>query len=555
MRVQAAILQVNKHLFLFTVVNALSQIKAFFISHPTLSKVTSMSPLPQHNTAPLNTQQTSVLLFSILVVALCGIVYELIIGTVSSYLLGNSVYQFSLTIGFFMFSMGIGSLISKYFNDQYLRNFILIEIAIALIGGISSILLFMAFPYARGLYELVMYGLILVIGALVGMEIPILTTLIAKRDTMKESIANVMSLDYIGALIGSVAFPLVLLPSLGLLQSSFVIGIINIAVAIVNVFIFRTYLRQYKLLMGLCLSIFFALIASLCFGTYLSSFAEKHLYFDQVIFSKQTPYQKLVVTRSTTNSDQRLYIDGHIQFSARDEYRYHEYLVHPVLAIPGQRKNVLILGGGDGLAVREILKYDDVESIHLVDIDPEMIRISRELPLLTQLNKHSMSSNKLTTFAEDAFSFINKPGMLYDRIIIDMPDPHNEAINKLYSREFYTMIKRRMTPEAIIISQSSSPFFTPHVYWCIENTFAAVFNHTLSYHTSLPSFGIWGFNMAKNDKPFPETFNFTVDTRAITNETMVAAMVFDKDIAKRETVVNSIMEPKLYHYYIDDLRH
>lgn len=514
-----------------------------------------MSSIAVQPSKPLTSKQTGVLLISIMVVALCGIVYELIIGTVSSYLLGNSVYQFSLTIGFFMFAMGAGSLISKYFSDQFVRNFILIEIAIALIGGVCSILLFMAFPFARVMYELVMYSLILVIGALVGMEIPILTALLSQKESMKDSIANVLSLDYVGALIGSVAFPLILLPSLGLVQSSFAIGLINIFVATINVMIFKDHLPNYKNMLLLCFGILALLITLILYGTYITRFAEKHLYFDQVIYSTQTPYQKLVVTRSAVTREQRLYIDGHIQFSSRDEYRYHENLVHPVLSVPGSRKNVLILGGGDGLAAREVLKYDDIELIHLVDIDPEMLRIGRELPILTRLNEKSLSAKKLTAFSEDAFSFINKPGINYDRVIIDMPDPHNEAINKLYSREFYTMIKRRMSPEGVVVTQSSSPFFTRQVFWCIENTLGSVFNHTLSYHTSLPSFGIWGFNMARINTGFPDAFSFDIPTRSITNDSMMASRVFTKDIAKVSTPVNSIMEPKLYQLYIDDLRH
>lgn len=507
------------------------------------------------DTSSISIQQSRILLFSILIVALCGIVYELIIGTVSSYLLGNSVYQFSLTIGVFMFAMGLGSLISKYFDDQYVRNFIIIEIIIAFVGGICSILLFMAFPFARGLYELVMYSLILIIGALVGMEIPILTTLLAKRKSMKDSIANVMSLDYLGALIGSVSFPLLLLPTLGLVQSSFAIGLINISIAIVNVYIFKDHLASYKKIRAFCFAILALLIGFMVYGTAITSFAEKHLYFDQVVYSNQTPYQKLVVTRSITNRDKKLYIDGHIQFSSRDEYRYHENLVHPTLSIAGPRKNVLILGGGDGLAAREVLKYDDVELIHLVDIDPEMTRIGKELPFLKRLNNKSMSSPRLTTFNEDAFSFINQAGIMYDRVIIDMPDPHNEAINKLYSREFYTMIKRRMNTGGVLVTQSSSPFFTRNVFWCIEHTLDDVFNNTLSYQASLPSFGIWGFNIARIDLAVPTTFTFDVPTKAITSDTMMASMVFSKDMMKVDTPVNTIMVPKLYQLYIDDLDH
>ena len=367
------------------------------------------------DTSHISGAQAGILLFSILIVALCGIVYELIIGTVSSYLLGNSVYQFSFTIGFFMFAMGVGSLISKYFDNEYVRNFILVEIAIALIGGVCSIALFLAFPFARPLYELVMYSFILSIGALVGMEIPILTTLLSRKASIKDSIANVMSLDYVGALIGSVSFPLLLLPSLGLVQSSFAIGLINILIATVNVLVFRAQLTHYRFMLGLCLAILTLLVSFTFLGNQITGYAEKNLYFDQIIYSEQTPYQKLVVTRSATTREQRLYIDGHIQFSSRDEYRYHEFLVHPGLSISGSRKNVLILGGGDGLAAREVLKYQDVELVHLVDIDPEMIRISSELPILQRLNQQSLSADRVTVFTEDAFTFINQPGVKYDR--------------------------------------------------------------------------------------------------------------------------------------------
>jgi len=361
---------------------------------------------------------------------------------------------------------------------------------------------------------------------------------------MKDSIANVLSIDYVGALIGSVAFPLLLLPVLGPIRASFAIGLINIAVAIVAVYVFRDRLPHFRRMVIVCFSTLALLLTMMVFGTYLTSFAEKHLYFDQVIFNKQSKYQKLVVTRSVTTNDVRLYLDGFIQFSERDEYRYHEYLVHPTMSVTGPRKNVLILGGGDGLALREVLKYDDVEEIHLVDIDPEIVRISSELAPLRKLNEDSLKSDRVKVFNEDAFTYVNQPGIAYDRVLIDFPDPHNEAMGKLYSREFYHMVMRRMSDSGIVVTQSSSPFFTRRVFWSIENTLADKFTDTLSYHTALPSFGIWGFNMARKGEALPSSFEFKVPTRAIRSETMLAALVFDKDIEKVETPVNSIMEPK-----------
>lgn len=507
-----------------------------------------------HIYSKLNKQQAGILLFSILIVALCGIAYQLIISTVSSYLLGNSVYQFSLTIGLFMFAMGVGSYLSKLLDENQIQNFINVEIAISFFGGISSLLLLLAFPYVHSLYSTVMFSLIFIIGALVGMEIPLLMGILSHKQSMKDSIANVMSLDYVGGLIGAVAFPLFLLPQLGLLKSSFAIGLINIITALINIYFFRKYLNRPKLMTSIAVVVLIMLTVFTVFGTRLSSFAEKHLYFDQIIYKKQTPYQRIVVTETSSGKEQRLYIDGHIQFSSRDEYRYHESLVHPLMSIEGKRENVLILGGGDGLAIREVLKYDDVKLIHLVDIDPEMTSISSTLHTLTELNKNSFKNEKVEVFNADAFSFINKAGILYDRVIIDMPDPHNEAINKLYSREFYNMIRKRLSEKGVIVSQSSSPFFTHKTFWGIEKTLDAVYDDTLSYHVTIPSFGIWGFNMASMNSQIPTNFMFKVDTKYMSKEIMQAAMVFAKDTQKVEVPVNSIMEPKLYQLYLDDLK-
>lgn len=453
-----------------------------------------------------------------------------------------------------MFSMGVGSYLTKILDSNHVQNFISVEIAISLIGGVCSLLLLMTFPFARALYQTVMFSLIFAIGALVGMEIPILTNILSSKQSLKDSIANVMSLDYFGALIGSVAFPLLLLPYLGLIRSSFAIGLISIFTALVNIHFFKDYLAKPRLMRAIAILVLVMLTLFTVFGTRLSSYAEKHLYFDQIIYKKQTQYQRIVVTTSHTSPDYRLYIDGHIQFSSRDEYRYHESLVHPLMSIPGKRKNILVLGGGDGLAVRELLKYNDIELIHLVDIDPEMTRISNSLPMLKELNLGSLDSHKLKIFNQDAFSFINQAGIEYDRVIIDMPDPHNEAINKLYSKEFYTMIRKRMSSQAVVVTQSSSPFFTPRTYWSIERTLDHIFEDTLSFHTPIPSFGVWGFHLARKNKAIPSSFTIDVETRFINGDVMAAATVFPSDIAKIDVPVNSIMEPKLYQLYLKDLK-
>ncbi|CAM2069777.1 polyamine aminopropyltransferase [Sulfidibacter corallicola] len=502
----------------------------------------------------LDAGQVGVLLISIAIVALCGIAYELIIGTVSSYLLGNSVYQFSLTIGLFMFAMGIGSYLSKWLMRDLVTNFVLVEIIISLVGGATSMILFLSFPLVMALYQVIMYSLILIIGSLVGLEIPLLTRIISRRDSLRYSIAHVLSLDYIGALIGSVSFPLILLPFLGLIRSSFAIGLLNIGIAIINVFVFRKYLRYPRLMGALAVSTAVMLIAAMVGGSRLTSFAEQFLYSDQIVFSKQTPYQRIILTRSLQDGDYRLYLDGHIQFSQRDEYRYHESLVHPVMSFEGSREQVLILGGGDGMAARELLKYEDVAEIHLVDIDPEMTRLCREQPTLRALNGGALNDPRVKVFNQDAFTFVRQPGIQYDRVIIDLPDPHNEALNKLYAREFYTMLEARMKPDGYLVSQSSSPYFTRKSYWCIAETMKAAGFHLYSYHATVPSFSIWGFHIATPRGPIQPPEDIEVPTRYMTGDMLRTGSVFPRDMGPLEVPVNTIMHPKLYHFYMQELR-
>ncbi len=505
--------------------------------------------------ADMSPAHAMVLLASIAIVALCGIVYELIIGTVSSYLLGNSVYQFSITIGFFMFAMGIGSYLSQFIGGNLIQRFIYVETVLALVGGICSLALFFAFPFAPVLYQLVMFFFIFSIGALVGLEIPLLTRVLAQASGTRRSIANVMSLDYVGALVGSVAFPLMLLPSLGLVRASFAIGLINILVALLNVVYLRRYLPDAKRLGMLVGGVLILMCVLLVAGTRLTSLAQHNLYYDQVIWKKQTPYQSLVMTNNWQRGDLRLFIDGHIQFSEADEHRYHEALVHPVMSYPGPARRILVMGGGDGLAVREILKHDQVREVDLVDIDPAMTDLGRDFAPLAKLNKRALHDPRVKVYNTDAFIFINKPGPLYDRVILDFPDPHNEAIAKLYSQEFYTMLRRRMSPAGVVITQSSSPYFARRTYWSVERTLDKVFAGTLSFHLPVPAFGLWGFHIA-TVAPDSDPGAFGVETRYLTEAVFGAAQVFGKDIARpgEALPVNTIFEPVLYQLYLQDQR-
>ena len=515
--------------------------------------MSDQAPPARTSYAELPRLQANVLLASILIVALCGIVYELIIGTVSSYLLGNSVYQFSLTIGFFMFAMGVGSYLSRFILRDLIEAFVYVEMALAIVGGLCSITLFLIFPYAPWFYTATMFTFIFLIGMLVGLEIPLLTRVLADRQGTRRSIADVMSLDYVGALIGSVAFPLLLLPSLGLITASFAIGLINIAVALLSVIWLRDHLRNPRgMAIGIGL-ILAALVALTAGASWLTAHAQQHLYFDRVVWSKQTPYQTLVVTQTWRRDDLRLFIDGHLQFSQYDEHRYHEALVHPAMASGPAPKTVLVLGGGDGLAVREILKYPSVERIDLVDIDPEMTRLGREFPPLVKLNDASLASPKVHVHNADAFVFVREAATRYDRIIIDFPDPHNEAISKLYSTEFYALVSGVLARDAVVVTQSSSPYAARRTFWTIRRTMEEAFGTTASFHITVPAFGVWGFNMAFTGAagrlgPLPDGLQY------ISPQVYAAGQVFAPDIERPGGLEpNSIFRPNLYDLYLHDL--
>ncbi len=402
-----------------------------------------------------------VLLLSVLIIATCGILYELLLSSISSYFLGNSILQFSLTIGIFMFFMGIGSYLSKFVHNNLFSFFVDIEIILGLVGGISALSLYFAYAFTS-YYYLYNFLFISILGALIGVEIPIVVRIINQYSSLKETMARVLSFDYVGALLASLVFPLVLLPWLGIFKTAILIGSLNLFVAFVNALIFKKIINKHKLKAALSL----LLITGFFFAYYYSDLythpLEQKVFQDKIIFRKTTPYQDLVVTR--WNNDYRLFINGSIQFSSSDEYRYHESLVHIPMALAGSHEKILVLGGGDGLATREILKYPDVKTIDLVDLDPEMTNLGKNNKIFKKLNNNSLNNPKVRIHNQDAFNFIKKSSAIYSVIIIDLPDPNNTGLGKLYSYEFYEMLKTRMAKDGLLITQSTSPYFARKAY-------------------------------------------------------------------------------------------
>jgi len=490
-----------------------------------------------------------ILLFiTVLLIAACGLIYELIAGTLASYLLGDSVLQFSTIIGSYLFAMGIGSAISRYIRRGLAHRFVWIELLLGVIGGFSSAVLFLAFAYTQG-FQLIMYVVVVIIGILVGLEIPLLMRIIRDRYDFRDVIAHVLTFDYLGALGASLLFPILLVPHLGLVRSAMLFGIINVAVALWSTFLFANQLSASRTLRALCVVVLCALTFGLVQAKRITAAAEDNIYADEIILARDTRYQHIVLTRF--KDDIRLFLSSHLQFSSRDEYRYHEALVHPGLAAVPAPRRVLVLGGGDGLAVREILKYPQIENITLVDLDPEMTRLFSTHPMLTALNHRSFLDARVHIINADAFPWIDGSTESFDFIVVDFPDPTNYSLGKLYTTAFYKAVARHLSVQGLMVVQSTSPMFARDSFWCIAETIKQAGLHTYPYHVYVPSFGEWGFVLASMHEYAPPT-QLPSGLRFISVDGLSALFQFPPDMAPMAMPANHLNDQVLVRLYDQD---
>ena len=294
------------------------------------------------------------LLAVVFVCAACGLVYELALVSLGSFLIGNTATQASIVLAVMVFAMGVGSLAAKPLQPHSVTAFAVIELALALLGGLSVMALYAAFAYLS-LYTQAMIGVAFVLGVLIGAEIPLLMVLLQRirRQEAGSAVADIFAVDYIGALVGGLCFPFLLLPIFGQLRGALVVGLVNAAAGCFLVFVvFRHSLSRARMaILGVAaLAVVAALVAGLLYSSRFEVTARQALYRDPVVAAERTAYQDIVITerRTAEGPDTRLYLNGDLQFSSIDEYRYHEALVHP--AMSGRHDRVLILGGGDGLA-------------------------------------------------------------------------------------------------------------------------------------------------------------------------------------------------------------
>ncbi|MGY4905951.1 polyamine aminopropyltransferase [Streptomyces sp. 900116325] len=424
-------------------------------------------------------------LAAVFICAACGLVYELELVALASYLIGDSVTQASVVLSVMVFAMGIGSLLAKRLRGHAAVGFGLIEAGLALIGGSSALVLYASFAWI-GESRFALVGFSLAIGILIGAEIPLLMTLIQRVDRQDAggTVADLFAADYVGALVGGLAFPFLLLPVLGQLTGALLTGMVNAAAGgALVLWVFRRDLtpRSRWLLILVNVSVIALLATATLLDDDFERAARRAVYGDEVRVAVQTDVQEVVLT-GTGRSSLDLYLDGRLRVSARDEYRYHEALVHP--AMDGRHARVLILGGGDGLAAREVLRYPDVRSVTLVEIDPGVTRLARTDPALSALNAHAYRDPRLTAVTADAFNWLRAGHGGYDVVISDLPDPGITASTKLYSAEFYGLVAEALAPGGCLVVHGGPPNSRPRTFWTVEASVRAAGLSTRPYGIS-----------------------------------------------------------------------
>ena len=494
------------------------------------------------------------LLVSVFVVAACGLVYELAAGALASYLLGDSVLQFSTVIGTYLFAMGVGSWLSRHVERQLVAQFLRIELLVGVAGGLMPAALFVAHSLlpatAPGAFRVLLYGMVGLIGVLVGLEIPLVMRILQRRFrqryALKDLVSQVLTFDYLGALAVSLAFPLLLVPHLGVVRTGVFFGLMNVAVAIWVCWLFRPELRAWRAHAWACVLSMGLLLGAMVGAAPLTTWAEDRFYGEGVVVREDTPYQRIVLTQGRDST--RLFLNGNLQFSSRDEYRYHEALVHPAMAAHGAPRRVLVLGGGDGMAVREVLRHPSVQQVTLVELDPAMTRLFSRDERLVALNQGALRDPKVKVVNADAFTWLGTHDEVFDVVIVDFPDPTSHAIGKLYSTTFYAVLERHLAASGYAVIQTTSPLLARQSFWTVVATLEAVGLQTTPYHAHVPSFGEWGFVLAHR-RAWQAPRQLPTGLRFLTVQGLPALFDFPPDMARLEMPPNRLSTQNLVHTF------
>lgn len=522
---------------------------------------TITQPLPDVD-PPATEGASRVLKWCVFATGLAGIVAEYVLATLATYLLGNAVLQWTVVMSLMLFAMGVGSRVSRHIKTNLLDAFVYVECSLSLLCAGAPILAYGIAPHTPHI-DLIIYGLGMAVGFLIGLEIPLVTRANETYEALRANIAGVMEKDYYGALLGGLLFAFVGLPYLGLAWTPMALGMVNWGVA--GLFLWK-FGRLLSNPFRSRLAFAGAGVGLLLMTTSLDSvvlYGEQARYKDPIIYAEQTKYQKIVLTQHLDNY--WLFLNGQLQFSTFDEKRYHEPLVHPAMLLSGAIstvERVLILGGGDGIAMREVLKHQSVQEVTLADLDPGMTRLAREHPILRKVNEDSLLDPRVRFAHGDAATFLERDKTLWDVIIVDLPDPDSLDLMHCYDLTFYREVVQSLAPGGTMVTQAASPIFAPDVFRSIVKTMRAAGLAVLPYRTEVPSLGEWGFVLAMAAGQMDEgtlkrrvlSLDFDALPTAILNrDAMISMAHLDKQLLAPEAMArveaNDRLKPVLHKYY------
>ncbi|MCF8091724.1 MAG: polyamine aminopropyltransferase [Desulfotignum sp.] len=528
----------------------------------------------------------------------CGIILEYIQASLASMILGNSFEQWAMVIGMMLFWMGFGSLIqARIPKKRLIYTFIFVETGLALVGGFSPTLTYIAYGYTAH-YSLVLYFFVSFIGIMIGLEIPVIIRINNDFSTeLSTNLGSILSADYLGSLIGSFIYVFALLRLMPITEAAFVTAGANFFLALIT---YAYFSRKHLISKGVVIPLLMTAVFCSIFYGYLNNREwnikiEQPLYDDPVVLSRTSQYQHIAITHYKPLDDIRLFLNGNLQLSSTDEQRYHEPMVHPVMNLVPVPVRVLILGGGDGCALREVVKYRSVKEVLLVDLDPEMTQLAKTHPLLTRINDNALADSRLVKMAGpgvtpgvhrdlfiraadrhhgtrteatekvasvrymnvDADRFLSDISGYFDVIIVDMPDPSTPELSKLYTRQFYNKIRQHLSWHGMMVVQATSPYLARQSFLCIGRTIESAGFKTLPYHENVPSFGDWGWYLAwqphiREDriKERISRIQFNVPTRFLTPALFKSELAFGKGTFETaDTSINTLLNPVLLTLY------
>ena len=554
------------------------------------------------SSVPISTRRSTtalgILAATMFVTGFTGFVFECILSTVATYVLGNSVEQFSITIGLMLACMGLGSFAQQYVKSaRPVLPFVGVELLLVTLGSFAPVAMYAAFGFFEHHFQLIQYAIAGAIGLLIGSEIPFATRINEdfRGVPLPNNLASIFLWDYLGGFIGAIIFAKLLMPRVPLTEMSFLLGAAMLAIALLNYVYFMDTRRIAHY------GVFAVVAVALAYGysqnRHWNAALEQRLYPDRIVYATTTPYQRIVLQHNGTKNEYRLTLNGGLQFSSLDEARYHEFLVHVPMRVAPGRVKVLVLGGGDGLGLREILKYPNVESVTLVDLDPAMTAFAATNSVMTALNHRSFAdarvgvlrsgaiaegARQLVTGEElhpharhlplqevpvaevsvinvDADRFLREVQDVYDVVIVDFPDPRSIELCKLYSKEFYLKLRRVMAIHGVAAIQSTSVYYSREAYLMIGRTLEEAGFSVLRYHHDVPSFGDWGWHLVwKDARTVDEMMRdlrfaraLEVPTEYLTPELVATSIDFGKNVlSTADRHINTLMDPRLLDVYL-----